>query len=113
VATCSRNRFRWRFALILLTLVATVTLQLAAATHWHPAAASVSADSTPAAPAGDQNDGCLLCQAAHLSASAPPPAQWALFEAPRASLHINDAVQCGAGIPLPSHAWQGRAPPRV
>ena len=118
-AFLNRIRFRqnWRLALLLLGLLATGTVQLAAATHWHradlPAAAAQSA---PGAPAGDgiDQDGCLLCQvAAHAAVTAPPPAPWVLVHAPESGTISTPAAQRGLATAHPSHAWQGRAPPRV
>ena len=113
---CSRQR--WQLPLLLLGLLATATVQLAAATHWHKAGlpAANSGQSTPRAPAGDgiDQDGCLLCQVvAHAAATAPPPAPWVLVNALEAGATSTPAAQRGMATTQPSHAWQGRAPPRV
>lgn len=105
----------WRAALVLLSLVATGAVQLAAATHWHTLVAGTAATgSAPQSPAGDAGDGCLLCQvSAHLTSAAPPPAPWVHFAAPHTTSVFDDVAQRGVAILLPSHAWQGRAPPRI
>jgi Protein of unknown function (DUF2946) len=107
-----------RIALWATLLFAGQALQIVAATHWHSASEAVAsaATSLPQAPADDPagHDGCLLCQAAaHGGDRAPPPSPWVLRVA-----HESRALWLPAGgfiatAPLPSHAWQGRAPPQV
>jgi hypothetical protein len=111
------SRRRWQLALLLLGLLATATVQLAAATHWHRVAAPAAAtdQGTPRAPASDgDRDGCLLCQVvAHAAATAPPPAPWVLVDAVEFGTISTPATLRGIAITRLSHAWQGRAPPRV
>jgi hypothetical protein len=112
-------RRHWRVALLLLGLLASGTVQIAAATHWHRSGAAVvgtTDHSAPRAPVGDGNDrdGCLLCQVvAHAAAAAPPPAPWVLVDAFESGTISSLAVPAGIAVIRPSHAWQGRAPPRV
>jgi hypothetical protein len=111
-----RRRHGLPIALWLLLLLSANALQVVAANHWHSNAIAVAADagSAPHVPDGIDHDGCLLCQvAAHAGSSAPPPAPWALFcviESSAASLQV--ALPADPRL-LPSHSWQGRAPPRV
>ncbi len=113
-----RRRHGLPVAAWLLLVLSANALQAVAATHWHSSALAVaaSAGTAPHAPAPDgiDHDGCLLCQvAAHAGASAPPPAPWALavvIESHSASLRVDPAAAPSA---QPSHAWQGRAPPRA
>lgn len=115
----SRHRRRdLRVALWALLLLAGNALQVVAATHWHSNAisAAVAGHSQPQAPAQDgiDHDGCLLCQvAAHAGNVAPPPAPWIQHRVEQAQAAIQDSARDPALIDVPSHAWQGRAPPRV
>jgi hypothetical protein len=111
-------RRHWRVALLLLGLLASGSVQIAAATHWHKTGVPVVAtdQSAPRSPAGDSNDrdGCLLCQVvAYAAVAAPPPAPWVLVDTSEAGAFSNPAVSTGIATTQPSHAWQGRAPPRV
>lgn len=107
-----------RVALWALLLLAGNALQVVAATHWHSsaifaAAAGHSQSRTPAQD-GIDHDGCLLCQvAAHAGNAGPPPAPWIQHVVEQSHAAIADSAHDGAQIVVASHAWQGRAPPRV
>lgn len=113
-----RRRHGLPVALWLLLFLSANALQVVAATHWHSTAVSpVAGAGSPQplpAPDGLHQDDCALCQvAAHAGSSAPPPAPWSLYtiiESDAASLQV---AQLAAPLPLPSHSWQGRAPPQV
>jgi hypothetical protein len=113
-----RRRHGLPVALWLLLLLTANALQVVSATHWHSTAVESAAGSAAAPhlplPDGIDHDGCLLCQvAAQAGTGAPPPAPWILFtvvESHAAALQVGHPA---AAQPRPSHAWQGRAPPRV
>jgi hypothetical protein len=112
------RRHDLRVVLWALLLLAGNALQVVAATHWHSSAisAAVAGHSQPQTPTQDgiDHDGCLLCQvAAHAGNAAPPPAPWVQHVVEQSHASIADSAHDAALIVVPSHAWQGRAPPRA
>jgi len=110
-----RRRHGLPVALWLLLFLSANALQVVAATHWHSTTVSPvagAASPQPPPPDGLHQDDCALCQVAvHAGSSAPPPAPWSLYaliESHAASLQV---TRPAAPLTLPSHSWQGRAPP--